>query len=47
MEVLAIVAGAEMAFVVTHHLVRLTVVLGAPFVARRARRQVATVERSE
>lgn len=40
MVVLAIVAGADMAFVVTHHLVRLTVViLGAPFIARRARRQ--------
>jgi membrane AbrB-like protein len=40
MVVLAIVSGADMAFVVTHHLVRLTVViLGAPFIARRARRQ--------
>ena len=40
MVVLAIVAGADVAFVVTHHLVRLTVViLSAPFVARLARRQ--------
>lgn len=38
MVVLAIVAGADVAFVVTHHLVRLTVViLAAPFIARRAR----------
>jgi membrane AbrB-like protein len=38
MVVLAIVAGADVAFVVTHHLVRLTVViLGAPLLARRAR----------
>ena len=38
MVVLALVAGADVAFVVTHHLVRLTVViLAAPFVARRAR----------
>lgn len=40
MVVLAIVAGADVAFVVTHHLVRLTVViLSAPLVARLARRQ--------
>ena len=33
--VLALVAGADMAFVVAHHLVRLfTVILGAPFAAR-------------
>lgn len=39
MVVLAIVAGADVAFVVTHHLVRITVVLlAAPFVAPRARR---------
>ena len=39
MVVLAIVAGADVAFVVTHHLVRLTlVILGAPLVARLARR---------
>jgi len=38
MVVLAIVAGADVAFVVTHHLVRITIViLAAPFVARRAR----------
>jgi membrane AbrB-like protein len=38
MVVLAIVAGADTAFVVTHHLVRLTVViLCAPYFARRAR----------
>jgi membrane AbrB-like protein len=38
MVVLGIVAGADVAFVVTHHLVRLvTVMLAAPFVARRAR----------
>jgi uncharacterized membrane protein AbrB (regulator of aidB expression) len=38
MVLLAIVAGADVAFVVTHHLVRLTVViLGAPLLARRAR----------
>lgn len=37
MVVLAIVSGADVAFVVTHHLVRLTVVvLGAPILARRA-----------
>jgi membrane AbrB-like protein len=40
MVVLAIVAGADVAFVVTHHLVRLTVViLSAPLVARLARRR--------
>jgi hypothetical protein len=34
----AFVASADVAFVVTHHLVRLvTVMLAAPFVARRAR----------
>ena len=39
MVVLAIVAGADVAFVVTHHLVRLTVViLSAPLVARLSRR---------
>jgi membrane AbrB-like protein len=38
MVVLAIVSGADVAFVVTHHLVRLTtVILGAPLIARRAR----------
>lgn len=38
MAVLAIVAGADMAYVVTHHLVRIIVViLGAPLVARRLR----------
>ena len=36
--VLALVSGADMAFVVAHHLVRLvTVILGAPFAARRLR----------
>ena len=40
MVVMAIVAGADVAFVVTHHLIRLTVViLSAPLVARLARRQ--------
>jgi membrane AbrB-like protein len=38
MVVIAIVSGADVAFVVTHHLVRLTtVILGAPFLARHAR----------
>ncbi len=40
MAVLAIVAGADLAFVVTHHLVRIVVVIaGAPLVARLARRR--------
>jgi len=39
MAVLSIVAGADLAFVVTHHLVRIIVVItGAPVVARLARR---------
>jgi len=39
MIVLAIVAGADVPFVVTHHLVRLLVVLlGSPLAARAARR---------
>jgi len=38
MAVLAIVSGADMGFVVAHHLTRITVViLGAPFVAPRKR----------
>jgi membrane AbrB-like protein len=38
MAILAIVAGADLAYVVTHHIVRLVVViLGAPVVARLAR----------
>jgi membrane AbrB-like protein len=38
MAILAIVAGADLAYVVTHHLVRLVVViLGAPIVARMVR----------
>jgi uncharacterized membrane protein AbrB (regulator of aidB expression) len=38
MVVIAIVSGADVAFVVTHHLVRqTTVILGAPFLARHAR----------
>jgi membrane AbrB-like protein len=37
MVVLSLVAGADVAFVVTHHLVRLvTVIIGAPLLARRA-----------
>lgn len=40
MAILAIVAGADVPFVVTHHLVRLTVViLGAPLIARWAQRR--------
>ena len=36
MAVLALVAGADVAFVVTHHLVRLVVVIvGAPLVGAR------------
>jgi membrane AbrB-like protein len=39
MAVLSIVAGADLAFVVTHHLVRIIVVIaGAPVVARFAKR---------
>jgi hypothetical protein len=49
MVVLAIITGADMAFVVTHHLVRLVVViLGAPIFARRlgtAARRPATLRR--
>lgn len=38
MAILAIVAGADLAYVVTHHLIRLVVViLGAPVVARLVR----------
>ena len=38
MAILAIVAGADLAYVVTHHLVRLVVVIiGAPIVARLVR----------
>jgi membrane AbrB-like protein len=38
MVLLAIISGADVAFVVTHHLVRVTVVmLAAPLIARRAR----------
>lgn len=40
MAILAIVAGADLAFVVTHHLVRLVVVIiGAPIVARLVRHE--------
>ena len=43
MAILAIVAGADLAYVVTHHLVRLVVVIiGAPVVARMVRNEPAS-----